>query len=192
MRAAIDRRIPARLLADPDAVRAPPRSRCSRPRNACRCSCGWSRPTSAALRRPLRPCARCRAAACSRRRDRRRQDRSGAGRCGGRDRALAGKRCRELSRGAAWTCLCSLDQHGRLPQLGITVDAVIGLDVVGFLVAGLALLIVRLAVGLARASQAAMTAVAPAPSAPTPTSRRKSRRPTVALLCFVFHRMSSL
>ena len=43
MRAAVDRRIPARLLADPDAVRRLRRSRCSRPSSACRCSCGWSR-----------------------------------------------------------------------------------------------------------------------------------------------------
>ena len=113
VRAAGDRRIPARLLADPHAVDHFGRSRCSRPSSACRCSCGWWRrtpaidPAASALRTLASGSAPTAARPPAARPERRRKVRRS--RCAADWLAKRGG-----ERAAACLTFCSLDQHGRL------------------------------------------------------------------------------
>ena len=153
MRAAIDRAVPARLLADPHAVRDLGDDRAAdRAMRAdvladgdLRRRAGGGGPASALRTLPsgsAPSAARPPAARPERRRKVRRSRRAVR---------LAGKRGGE--RAAACLAFRSLDQHGVPPSARIPVDAVEGLHVLGFPVARLALLVVGLAVGL-RASSA--------------------------------------
>src|SRR5262245_19959314 len=54
---------------------------------------------------------------------------------------------RSRKRAAVDLTISAFDQHGRPPSTRITVDAVVGLDVLGFLVASLALFIVGFGIG---------------------------------------------
>src|SRR5262245_28371554 len=60
---------------------------------------------------------------------------------------------RSRKRAAASLTFSAFDQHGRLPSTRITVDAIECLDVLGFLIASLALLIVALGIGARFARQ---------------------------------------
>src|SRR5713101_3519296 len=152
MRAAIDRGIPTRLLADPYPVqhlrsyRASDRAMradalangCARGERTCRC------------------CFRLADAADRQRAQRGESAARNAGpaqECAAVEAAgLPGESLRERSAAAraGTLALCSLDQHGRLPSTRITIDAVVRLDVIGFLIARLAFLVVVLAIGLRR------------------------------------------
>src|SRR6266849_3264309 len=155
MRAAIDRGIPTRLLADPYPVqhlrsyRASDRAmRADALANGCACG--------------ERTCRCCFRPADAADRQRAQRSESAAGKAGPAQECAAveaaglpGESLRDRSAAvrAGTLALCSLDQHGRLPSTRITIDAVIRLHVIGFLVTRLALLIVALAVGLRRRNQ---------------------------------------
>src|SRR5216683_279561 len=155
MRAAIDRGIPTWLLADPYPVqhlrghRASDRAmRADALANGCACGertcrCGFRLADAAERQRAQRgesatgnagPAQECAAVEAA---------------------GLPGESLRERSAAvrAGTLALCSLDQHGRLPSTRITIDAVVRLDVIGFLIARLAFLVVVLAIGLRRPHQ---------------------------------------
>src|SRR6476660_7774098 len=136
MRTAIDRGFPTRLLADPYLVqhlrshRAPDRAMCA-DALANGCACGE------------RACCRCFRLADAADRQRAQRGESAAGKarpaqeCAAVEAAgLPGETLRNGSAAvrAGTLALCSLDKHGRLPSTRITIDAVVRLHVVGFLV----------------------------------------------------------
>src|SRR5262249_45576530 len=152
VRAAVDRRIPAGLLPDPHAVDDfadhGAADRAMRADVLLHDGARGQRTGNRGVRL---------ADAAKRQRAQRRQ--SAAGETGTAQESTAVEACslarKRFGEGAAGSgfgtrAVCSLDQHSGSPSARIAVDAIVRLDVVGFLVARLALLIDAFAIGVRR------------------------------------------